>query len=45
MPLEYEIERMKILYVPFPRNQAGDLKSMVELWKKTMSNFPLIALK
>lgn len=45
MPLEYEIERMKILYVPFSRNQAGDLKSMVELWKKNDEQFSLIALK
>ncbi|HHQ9297529.1 TPA: RNA-binding protein [Legionella pneumophila] len=30
---------MKILYVPFPRNQAGDLKSMVELWKKNDEQF------
>ncbi|HGH3004176.1 TPA: hypothetical protein ACJIJ5_001628 [Legionella pneumophila] len=30
---------MKILYVPFPRNQAGDLKTMVELWKKNDEQF------
>ncbi|HAT8178354.1 TPA: RNA-binding protein [Legionella pneumophila] len=30
---------MKILYVPFPRNGAGDLKPMVELWKKHHEQF------
>lgn len=30
---------MKILYVPFSRHQAGDLKSMVELWKKNDEQF------
>ncbi|HAT6979711.1 TPA: RNA-binding protein [Legionella pneumophila] len=30
---------MKILYVPFPRNQAGDLKPMVERWKKNDEQF------
>lgn len=30
---------MKILYVPFSRHQAGDLKTMVELWKKNDERF------